>query len=43
MAEALVKELGIEDLYGFMGVDSGATDKEVSERSKYRSLVSVVL
>ena len=33
-----MKELGIEDLYGFMGVDSGATDKEVSDRSNIEVL-----
>ena len=29
MAEALVKEVGIDDLYGFLGVPADASDKEV--------------
>ena len=29
MADVLVKELGVEDLYGFLEVPSDATDKEV--------------
>lgn len=29
MADALVKELGVEDLYGFLNVSSTATEKEV--------------
>lgn len=29
MAEVLVKELGVEDLYGFLEVPSNATEKEV--------------
>ena len=28
---AILKELGVEDLYGFLGVDSTASEKAVSE------------
>ena len=33
MAEpAILKELGVEDLYGFLGVDSTASEKAVSSK-----------